>query len=302
MNPGHFPPPKQRGLIVHSLIILVLASIAMAGFITLSDAEVGPQFLTALLVSLFAFAPIPFFLYRAYSLSRADYYMDRDSLTLSWGLRVEKIPLNDIEWMRPADDLANPLALPPLPLPGGLLGTRRHPDLVAVEFLASDAKKLLLVATSKRTFVISPADPAGLTKTFARATELGSLSPVEARSVYPSFVVTQAWNSGLARYLWLSALFLNIGLFIWASLIIPSTPRVALGPQFIGGELESVPSSQLIIFPVASLLLAVIGWIAGLYFYRWERERVLSFIVWGSSTLSSLLFLLAVLFIITTPV
>lgn len=56
------------------------------------------------------------------------------------------------------------------------------------------------------------------------------------------------------------------------------------------------------IFPVASLLLAVAGWIAGLYFYRWDRERTLAFIVWGSGALSSLLFLLAVLFIVTTPV
>ena len=131
---------------------------------------------------------------------------------------------------------------------------------------------------------------------------MGSLQPVEAKSVYPSFVVTQAWESGIARYLWLTALFLNIGLFIWASLIIPTTPRVALGQQFAGSSLETVPSSQLIIFPVASLLLAIIGWIAGLYFYRWDRERVLAFIIWGSSTLTSLLFLLAVLFIITTPV
>jgi hypothetical protein len=91
-------------------------------------------------------------------------------------------------------------------------------------------------------------------------------------------------------------------LFIWASLIIPTTPLVAIGQQFAGGTLDTVPSSQLIIFPVASLFLAVVGWIAGLYFYRWERERVLAFIIWGSSTLTSLLFLLAVLFIITTPV
>lgn len=302
MNPSHFPPPKRRGLIVHSLVILVLTFITAAGFMTLLEAEVGLEFLTALLVSLFAFAPTPFFVYRAYALWRADYLMDRDSLTLHWGLRVEKIPLNDIEWMRPVSDLTRPLALPPLPLPGGLLGIRRHPDLGAVEFLASDAKRLLLVGTAKRIFVISPENPAALTKTFARATELGSLTPIEAKSVYPSFVVTQAWGSGLARYLWLSALFLNIGLFIWASLIIPSTPRVALGPQFTDGALETVPSSQLIIFPVASLLLTIAGWIAGLYFYRWERERILAFIVWGSSMLSSLLFLLAVLFVVTTPV
>ncbi len=302
MNVGHFPPPKRRGLIVHISIVLVLTVIVFVGFINLSRAEVGPQFLIALLVSLLSFTPIPFFIYRAYSLWRADYHMDRDSLAINWGLRVEDIPLTDIEWMRPADDLTNPLVLPSLPLPGGLLGVRRHPDLGIVEFLAADANKLLLIATAKRVFVISPEDPASLTQTFARATELGSLAPVEAKSIYPSFVVTQAWESGLARYLWLTTIFLNLGLFIWASLIIPSTPRIALGPQFVGSALETVPSSQLIIFPVASLLLAMAGWIAGLYFYRWERERVLAFIVWGSNMLTSLLFLLAVLFIITTPV
>lgn len=302
MNIGHFPPPKQRGLIIHGLILLVLVIIAILGFINLSRAEVGPAFLIWLLVSLAAFLPIPFFAYRTFSLWRADYHMDRDSLAIHWGLRVEDIPLTDIEWMRPADDLSHPLSLPSFRLPGGLLGVRRHPDLGLVEFLAADAKKLLLIATAKRVFVISPDNPAALAQTFARATELGSITPTEAKSVYPSFVVTQAWESGLARYLWLSALFLNLGLFIWASLIIPSTPQVALGPQFVGGALESVPSSQLIIFPVASLLLSVAGWIAGLYFYRWERERALAFIVWGSSALTSLLFLLAVLFIITTPV
>jgi hypothetical protein len=179
---------------------------------------------------------------------------------------------------------------------------RRHPDLGVVEFLASDAKKLLLVATAKRVFVISPDNPAALTQTFARATEMGSLTPAESKSVYPSFVVTQAWSSNLARYLWLTAFFLNLGLFVWASLIIPTTPRVALGFQFSGGPLETVPSSQLIILPVTSLLLSVVGWVAGLYFYRWEKERALAFIVWSSSMLMSLSFLIAVLFITITPV
>lgn len=302
MNTGHFPPPKRRGMIVHGVLILVLAVIAIAGFISLSRTTVGPSFLISLLVAFIAFIPLPLLAYRTYSLLRADYHMDRDSLAIYWGLRVEDIPLTDIEWIRPAEDLTRPLSLPALPLPGSLLGLRRHPDLGVVEFLASDVKKLLLVATAKRVFVISPDNPSALAQTFARATELGSLAPTEAKSVYPSFVVSQAWESGTARYLWLTTLFLNLGLFIWASLIIPSTARIALGPQFAGSELATVPSSQLIIFPVASLLLSVTGWVAGLYYYRWEKERILAFIIWGSSMLSSLLFLLAVLFIITTPV
>jgi hypothetical protein len=302
MNVGHFPPPKRNGLIIHGIVILVLAIFAVLAFVNLTRADVGPAFLTSLLVALASFTPIPFLVYRAYSLLNADYRLDRDSLAIKWGLRVEDISLTDIEFIRSSDDLTLPLRLPPLPIPGGLLGMRRHPDLGAVEFLASDSKKLLLVATAKRVFVISPENPSGLTQTFARATELGSLFPVESKSVYPSFVVTQAWESGVARYLWLTTLLLNLGLFIWASLIIPTVPIVALGPQLTGSVLEKVPSSQLIIFPVASLLLSVVGWIAGLYFFRWEKERVLAFIVWGSSMLMSLLFLIAVLFIITNPV
>ncbi|MBI3167687.1 MAG: hypothetical protein HYZ22_04365 [Chloroflexi bacterium] len=302
MNTGKFPPPKQRGLLIHGIVLFVLTIVTIIGFIQLTSADVGPAFLIWLLVSLAAFAPIPFFSYRIFALYRAGYEIDRDSLAINWGLRVENIPLFDIEWMRPAEDLTHPLTMPALPIPGALLGIRRHPDLGNVEFIASDPKKLLLIATAKRVFVISPDNPAGLTQTFARATEMGSLAPTEAKSVYPSFIVSQAWENGMARYLWLSALFLNIGLFVWASLIIPTAPEVALAVQAADSTLETVPSSQLLIFPVASFLLAIAGWIAGLYFYRWDRERTLAFIVWGSSTFTSLLFLLAVLFIVTTPV
>lgn len=302
MNVGHFPPPKRRGLVIHGIFILVLAVITGIGFYNITRANVGPAFLISLLTAILGFVPIPFLAYRVYSLWRADYHIDRDSLALNWGLRVEDIPLTDIEWIRPADDLTHPLVLPPFPVPGALLGLRRHPDLGTVEFLASDAKKLLLVATAKRIFVISPESPSSLTQTFARATELGSLTPTEAKSVYPSFVITQAWESGIVRYLWLSGLFLNLGLFVWTSLIIPATPRIALGLQFGQGALESVPSTQLIVLPVVSLLLFVGGWLAGLYFFRWEKERALAFMVWASSTLTSLLFLIAMMFIVTTPV
>ena len=54
--------------------------------------------------------------------------------------------------------------------------------------------------------------------------------------------------------------------------------------------------------PLASTALTVIGWVAGLSFYRWEKQRPLAFVVWVSGALSSLAFLVAVMFIISTPV
>lgn len=302
LKTGHFPPAKQLGLLLHAILILLLAGVSVWGFANLTEAQVGPMFVTYLLVGVLAFAPIPFLGYRAYALFKADYYIDRDSLAILWGLRVEDIPLTDIEWVRPATDLTNPLSLPRLRLPGAVLGTRRHPDLGAVEFIASSAKNLILIATSKHVFAISPRDAAALVRTFARATELGSLSPTEAKSVYPSFVITQAWESPIARFLWMTGFLLNLGLVGWVGFLIPSLPQVPFGFDAFGIPNETVPSVRLILLPLLSGLLFITGLLAGLYLYRWDRERPLAFIIWLSSTLSALLFLLAVLFLVTAPV
>jgi hypothetical protein len=299
---GHFPPAKQFGLILHGVLILLLAAVSISSFINLTNAFMGPMFVSSLLVGILAFAPIPFLGYRAYALFKADYYIDRDSLAILWGLRVEDIPLSDIEWVRPASDLTYPLSLPRFRLPGAVLGTRRHPDLGAVEFIASSARNLILIATSKHVFAISPRNAAALVRTFARATELGSLTPTEAKSVYPSFVITQAWESPLARFLWMVGLLLNLGLVGWVGFLIPSLSQVPFGFNAFGVPNESVPSVRLILLPLLSTLLFITGLLAGLYLYRWDKERPLAFIIWLSSTLCAVLFLMAVLFLIRTPV
>lgn len=299
---GHFPPAKQVGLILHGVLILLLAAASIWAFVSLTNAQMGPIFVIYLLIGILSFAPIPFLGYRAYSLFKADYYIDRDSLAILWGLRVEDIPLTDIEWVRPASDLTNPLSLPAIRLPGAVLGTRRHPDLGAVEFIAASTKNLILIATSKHVFAISPRDAASLVRTFARATELGSLTPTEAKSVYPSFVITQAWESPLARFLWMTGLLLNLGLVGWVGFLIPSLSQVAFGFDASGVPGEPVPSVRLILLPLLSALMFITGLLAGLYLYRWDRERPLAFIIWLSSTLCALLFLLAVFFLVTNPI
>jgi hypothetical protein len=299
---GHFPPAKQFGFLLHAVLILLLIGVSFWAFLNLTNAQVGPMFVIYLLIGILAFVPVPFLGYRAYALFKADYYIDRDSLAILWGLRIEDIPLTDIEWVRPASDLTNSLSLPPIRLPGAVLGTRRHPDLGAVEFIASSARNLILIATSKHVFAISPRDAASLVRTFARATELGSLTPTEAKSVYPSFVITQAWESPIARFLWMTGLLLNLGLVGWVSFLIPSLPQVPFGFNALGVPNQTVPSVQLILLPLISALLFITGLLTGLYFYRWDRERPLAFIIWLSSTLCALLFLAAVLFLVTTPI
>ena len=302
MNTGSFPPLKRTGLLVHSVIIVALGTAAVWAFLNLSRAPVGPTIIIYLLALLATLPPLPFFGYRLFSLLRADYVLDRDSLAFTWGLRVEDIPLTDIEWIRPATDLSSPLHPPTFGLPGGLLGVRRHPDLGAVEFIAATTHNLLVVATAKRMYAISPERAAEFLDTFRRATELGSLAPAEAVSQYPSFLLARAWENPLARFTWLSGLLMNLGLVAWVTFLIPSVSRVTLGFDPTGAPLEAVPSVRLILLPLLSASLFVMGWLAGLFFYREERHRPLAVIVWISGALSGLLFLLAVLFIVTTPI
>ena len=301
MNTGLFSPSKRNGLLFHGSLLVALAVISIWGFVNLSHTTMGEDFVTYLLVGLIAFAPIPWIGYRAYALLRAEYVLNRDGLELRWGLRDEAIPLSDIEWVRPVNDLTHRLRLPSMSVPGAILGLRRHPDLGVVEFIASDRKNLLLVATAKRVFAISPAKPLDFTQTFARAIELGSITPAEPKSLYPSFILAEAWENGLIRYLWLASLFLNLGLFVWVSLIIPSFSSVGLGFN-ADGTVNAVPSLQLIILPLTSTFLTLTGFLTGLYYFRWEKTQMISFVLWASSALSSLLFLIAVLFIISTAI
>jgi hypothetical protein len=302
VNDSHYPPAKQFGLLLHGILILVLAGLSGWGIWNLTRAEVGVNFVIFLLDALLALIPVPLLVYRAYALMRADYILDRDSLELRWGLRDEDIPLTDVEWLRPASDLTTPLRLPWLPIPGAVLGLRRHSDLGVVEFLAADPGNLLLVATSKRVYAISPTNAAKFAQTFARTIEMGSLAPAEAKSVYPSFIFSRAWENPLARFLWLIGLFLNIGLVVWVGLTIPTLNQVSLGFAASGAALSPSPASQLILLPIESSFLFLVGLFVGMYFYRWENHRILAVIIWASSALTSLLFLLAVLFIVSTPV
>jgi hypothetical protein len=295
-------PPSRRGSTLQ-VTLIIAATLLTALFAVLASQEpIGLRFTIYILVAAIAFFPLPFLAYWLYSLSRANYSLDRENLTLTWGLRVEQIPVSDVEWVRPREAQASPLALPFIHMPGAITGYRRHRDLGPVEFLASDAKALLLVATSKRVFAISPQDTAGFMQNIQRAIELGSLTPAAPQSVYPTFVLVEAWESMLARYLWLAGLFLNIGLLTWVTILIPSLGNIPLSFLPSGAAGSSVPGAGLILLPVVSLFFYITGWVAGLTFYRLPDHRPLAYLVWASGLFSAILFLIAVMFIVSTPV
>jgi hypothetical protein len=299
---NEFPPPRQRGLVVHIVLAIVLGSLSLLALWLAFQTQVGLLFTFYVLLFFATAVPTPILGYRAYALARANYLLDRNSLRLIWGMRVEDIPVTDVEWVRPVTGLLAPISLPWFRLPGGILGVTRQPDIGRVEFLASESETLLLVATARQIFAISPENPTAFAAAFQKTVEMGSLQPAQGRSQYPSFVVARAWDIPLVRFIWLAGIFLNFGLLVWVSTLVTTVSRVPLGFAPNGLPLEVVASTQLILLPFLSVIIFIVGWLAGLFFYRKLEQQVLAMAVWTSSAFTALLFLVAVFALITTPV
>jgi PH (Pleckstrin Homology) domain-containing protein len=301
-----FTPPRSLGLIIQGGLILALAAAAGFGLWQASRATIGPQFLLYLSLSLLVVALIPALVYRFYALRGAAYALERDGIRLRWGLRSEVIPMDAILSVRPWSELTRPLPLPLLRWPGGVLGVRRLSSGEEVEYLASRWKDLVLISTRRRIFVISPADSEGFIYTFQRLTELGSLTPLKARSVYPTFLLARVWEARPARILLLSGLALSLVLLGWVSLAVPSREQVYLGFHPANRARDLVPALRLLLLPVLNSMIFLLDFLLGLFFFRREEPPAglhvsgpaLAYLVWSGAAITPLLFLIAVFFIL----
>ncbi len=297
-TPHIFTPHRTRGLLFHAAAIVLMLSVSAFAFLTGLDQAIGGYFLLLLLLAVLFFAPLPPLIYSAYALLRARYFIERDGLHLRWGLRAEDIPLYEIEWVRPADELPVRLPVPRPGWPGALLGSVKTDELGTVEYLASGRRGLLLVATRGRVFAISPADGQGFLNAMEDAFEMGSLSPIPAQSVVPAVYAAQVWDNLPARILLLVGLVLPLILFAGISLVIPTIETASLGFYPNGQPLPPGPAAQLILLPILSMLFFLVDLAAGFFFYRWPNYRFLAYLLWGSSIVASLLFIFGALWIL----
>lgn len=295
-----FRAHRQAGLAFHLIVILVLIAGAGIGLFQAARASIGPVFLLYLLPGLVSAALIPAFGYYGYALYRSYYVLQRDGVRLHWGLRVEDIPFDAIQWVHPASELERPLLLPWLHWPGALVGKRSVPGLGEVEFLASNRSALVLIGTTNKIYAISPRDPQEFCSGYQRLTELGSLTSLRARSVYPTFLLARVWSSRAARTLLLTGLGLSLLLLIWVSLAIPARSQINLGFDPSGEPRDPIPSVRLLLLPVINTTVFLTDTLLGFYFYRDEEPRPLAFLLWGGGVLTPLLFLISVFFILQT--
>lgn len=290
-----FTPPRRKGLMLHILIgTQLLAGGGVCLWLAVNSTS-GMGFVWLMLAALVLLTPTPFILYRAYSLSRAMYTLQRDGLKLRWGLRQEDIPLTEIEWVYLAADLPYALPLPWFSAAGAIRGVRNIRDLGRVEYMASEANCLVLVAAPEKVYAISPPDPAAFLRAFRYANELGSLAPIQAFSSVPAVFLRSVWGDRLARLLLAIGLAATLILFVATGLTIPTHQAISLGFEGPGQPAIPGPPERLFLLPVLGVLVYALDLLGGMFFYRREGERQVAYMLWAASPISPLLLLLAVL-------
>lgn len=264
-----YEPDRRFGVIFHFCAISLLIIVSGWGIWNAAHSTLGAAFLLYLTPALVSFILVPLLAYRWYCLIGAYYQLDRDGMRLRWGLRIEDIPMDAVTWISLSSALKRKLPLPWLRWPGAVLGVRQTGDGEKVEFLASRATQSVVIATRAQLFVISPSQPETFMQTFQRLMELGSLSPISAQSLYPSFLFARIWRTRSARLLILSGILLNIILVVWVSLVIPTRSTIFLGFATSG---DPVPSVRLLLIPLISGFFFLVDLLLGLFFFRREAE------------------------------
>lgn len=289
-----FSPPRRTGILIQGVLALwLLAAGGYFFFLSTQDTN-GLDFLLHMMIALVLLAPLLVIVYRLYALLSAVYILRRDGLMIRWGLRREDIPLNDIEWIRPATELGFHLPMPWLRWPGAILGARRIPELGQIEFMAADVPHMLLIATRNRVFAISPKDVNGFMTQFQRINELGSLTPLPAQSVYPRLLFGRVWDDKLARIFILGGFGVGLILLAVVGIAVPGLGEI---PWTETGS--TAPAERLLLLSVLDGLIWLFNLILGMFLYRRGEDQVIAaYLLWGSSALAGLLLLIGSLLLI----
>ncbi|MBN2045938.1 MAG: hypothetical protein JW757_13025 [Anaerolineales bacterium] len=295
-----FHPPRRRGLAVNLGLSLALGLVTLALLILASQNELGPAFLGMLLGALLVAVPIPILTNRAFALIRSHYMVERDGIRLKWGFREVDIPITEIEYVELAEDLLIPLEYPRVQWPGAVTGVTQQDKLGMVEFLSAERRGMVMIGTPGHVFVISPEHPKALILHYRQVTELGSLSPLPAYSTSPSFLLVDIWRIPRLRILLVATTVLSLallGLVAWA---VPDLTEVSLGFDATGKPLPPVSPGQLFLLPILNIFLLAASYLLSMLFFRQQADHPLVSVLWFGNAITSMLFLIATLFILQT--
>ncbi len=277
-----FFPPKNPGFIFHTLALFILSLGSILSIFQANRAEVGPYFILSLIFFLLFAIPVPVLAYRVYALQWAFYQLSPEGLRLNWGLRTEEIPMEKILWLSLDTQLERPLPTLWLRWPGSVLGVRQISG-GKVEYMAAHSHPLIVIATPGKMYAISPENPESFLQTFQRQVEIGTLSSMPFRSIYPTFLLGSVWENRPARFTIITGLIFSLVFLTWIISVDANLFSNANEPEVIS-------QTQILLLPIVNALFFLANFLLGVFFFRRPQSEPLAYLLWGTSILTSLLF------------
>lgn len=285
----NFQLPKRKTVLNLLVLCFFLAGISTGSFIigsTLANAGFRILVYISGVVSLL---PLFIFLFYLFQISHSYYGINREGLTIQWGFQKMVVPIQEIEWIRPYDQMGYTIPTPGLSRLGIFSGKLFTSELGDVLFFATRRQDAFLIGTTREVLFLSPADAQTFQKGVQEAVYLGSITPLERKSINLESPV-RTIRANLSFYLPLiGGVFLDLALFIVYGFI--TSQQTA----FQVGQVLFEPSSGLIILPTLSSFSSVLSILVGSRLYKEESLRLYAYLVAYSSFLLPVLLGLAIL-------
>ncbi|MGI6250596.1 MAG: PH domain-containing protein [Anaerolineaceae bacterium] len=282
--------PHRRTGLISLIVLLILTLLGIAAVVLVQMMNLDISYPLLILAAVLLVMLLTWLLVQLYILLTMRYTISRGGIDLRWGLRRERIPLGNLQWVRSLSDFQSHLPLPFPRLPGLIFGKKKVKGLGLCEFAATKESDLVLVSTSEKVYVISPTQPLVFTGQYNQWAEIGSLEDLEALSVGGRLLWGEIWRDGKARLLIIVGA-LGVGL-VWITALSMSFQRTeVLWPTF-----DTLPSDRLILLAVLSTAYWVVDLFMGVFFYRRGNvSRLLTYLLWSTSILVSLILIAAIL-------
>jgi hypothetical protein len=283
------------GIALMSFILLVNA--ALIGIAASRPISFG-TFIVALSVTL-GFLLAGLIAYWVYGLAGASYMLDRNALIIAWGTSRQVIPTGEMEYVFSGVEVEGNLHFYGGRWPGHWVGYGELPDVGPTLFYATQPlRQQVLITTPGLAYAISPTDREGFVESLQKRLQMGPTQVMQQSTKRPSILDWAIWQDSLGLALLGAAMLALVSLLGMISFRFPALPMlIPLHFGASGSPDRLGPRVEIFLVPLIGLLTLLINGVLGSLFYR--RDRVASYMLWGSSVLIQLLVWTATLGILT---
>jgi hypothetical protein len=225
--------------------------------------------------------------YRTFGLFMLEYWVERDAVTLVWGLTRQVVPVGSIQQVLMGSEAAALSAAKPWHWP---CAHRRRIvcdcDLGVVNAYATrPLAEQLILRTSGESYSLSPADATGFINALQARYALGPARPLEAQIVRPPLWTWSLWRDRMALILIGAGL---VGVLLLFGMLTIRFPYLSsdLPLHFdVNGLPDRIEAkSGLFALPIIGLLTWSFNLVAGIVLYR-QMQRGAAYLLWGGAVI-----------------